>query len=555
MIDRIADGKADAGAELEEAGKVLAGQLAACITEPVADPTPATAKPRDTWRIELAFGRDVLRHGMDPMSFVRYLGTLGTVESVVTRFDRMPPAPAMDAESCYMDLDIEFRGAVDRQALESVFEFVRDDCKIHIEPPRMPEGAPHEAQAPSPEAAAKTGTAHEGSLVRVRADKLDELINLVGELVIASSGVGLTAKRTANLALVESAATLEGLVEEVRDRALKLRMVPIGDTFARFGRVVRDLGRELGKDVELGLSGTDTELDKSMVEKISDPLMHLVRNALDHGIESAAERERLGKPARGQLRLNAYHESGSIVIEIADDGRGLDRARIVRRAIERGLLTADQVPTDREIHRLVMEPGFSTADAVSSISGRGVGMDVVRRNVEALRGAISIDSDEGHGTTVSLRLPLTLAIIEGFAVGVGEAPYVLPLDAVVECLELPAGDRGQQGECGYINLRGAVLPLLHLREIFDASGEGGRRQNIVVVQYAGQQAGFVVDTLMGEFQTVIKPLGRLFQRLSGISGSAILGSGEVALILDVQALVARAIGTEAARPHGAQLIS
>jgi len=335
------------------------------------------------------------------------------------------------------------------------------------------------------------------------------------------------------------------MVEEVRDRALKLRMVPIGETFARFTRVSRDLCRELGKGVELVLSGTETELDKYMVDSIADPLLHLVRNAIDHGIEPAGLRRERGKPAAGRLRLNAFHDSGSIVIEVSDDGRGLDRGRILERALERGLIGPGHAPSDDEIHRLIMQSGFSTAKTISNISGRGVGMDVVKRNVESLRGSLAIDSVEGQGTTFTMRLPLTLAIIDGFLVGVDKSSYVVPLEMVVECLELSAEDRARISDSGYINLRGEVLPLLRLREVFEVQGGAVRRENIVVVSYAGQRAGFVVDTLLGEFQTVIKPLGRLFERLSGISGSTILGNGEVALILDAPALVQRAVGAEA----------
>jgi len=316
---------------------------------------------------------------------------------------------------------------------------------------------------------------------------------------------------------------------------------------ASASRLARDLGRELGKDIELELTGTETEMDKSMVDKIADPLMHLVRNAIDHGIEPAGLRSERGKPPAGRLQLNAYHDSGSIVIEVVDDGGGLNRKKILARAVERGLLPAGHTPSDEEIHRLIMQPGFSTASEVTNVSGRGVGMDIVRRNIETLRGTLSIDSVENQGTTMSMRLPLTLAIIEGFLVGVDRSSYVVPLDMVVECLELSAEDRLRIRESGYINLRGEVLPLLRLRDVFEVTGDSGKRENIVVVNYAGRRAGFVVDALLGEFQTVIKPLGKLFERLSGISGSTILANGEVALILDAPALVHSA-RSQAKRP-------
>jgi len=564
-----------------------------------------------TWHISLRFGRDVLRNGLDPLSFIRYLDGLGEITSTITLLDAMPEASIMDPESCYLGMELDFSGQVDKKTVDDVFDYLRDDCAIRILPPysrisdyielinSLPEdkgrlgellvasgaltqrelvrglefqsaaataaGAGREGNRPKlgeilvgqgavqnelvdaaldKQDLIKKNKAIESSFLRVRADKLDELITLVGELVIASAGVNVVAQRAAGGEMVEAAFTLGRLVEEVRDRALKLRMVPIGETFNRFQRVVRDLGRELGKEVDLILSGTETELDKSMVEKLSDPLMHLVRNALDHGIESAALRAQRGKPQRARVYLNSYHESGSIVIEVADDGAGLDRDKIVKRAVERGLVSVDQALSETEIARLVMEAGFSTAEEVTNVSGRGVGMDVVRRNVEALRGTVSIDSAKGEGTSVAIRLPLTLAIIDGFAVGVGSAAYVLPLETVVECMELSGDERTEVRERGYINLRGEVLPLLRLRDVFEVRGETAKRENIVVVQYGGQQAGFVVDELMGKFQTVIKPLGKLFERLSGISGSTILGAGEVALILDVPALVQRAIRAE-----------
>jgi two-component system chemotaxis sensor kinase CheA len=537
-----------------DAGSILSAQLEAYLSPaaPTFDPSPLTQGPREAtasrWHLSVQFGLDVLRHGMDPLSFIRYLGTLGTIESVKTRFD-MPAAAEMDPESCYAAVEIDFRGAVDKGTLEQAFEFVRDDCTLSVTPAEVAEAQP----TPLPAGAivdrrySSDRRALDTSVLRVRADKLDELITLIGELVIAGAGTRLLAQRSGNSDLIESTVSSEALVEQIRDSALKLRMVPIGESFTRFNRVVRDLGQELGKEVELVLTGSDTELDKSMIEKVSDPLMHLVRNALDHGIETPAERQSAGKPSTARLELKAFHDSGNIVIEVADDGAGLDREKILARAIERGLAESPAGVTDAEIHQFIMEPGFSTAAAVTNVSGRGMGMDVVKRNIESMRGSVAIRSTEGAGTTVSIRLPLTLAIIDGFLVGVGRSTYVVPLDMVVECIELSAEERTAIRGQSFINLREKVLPLLRLRDAFEVEGDAGKRENIVVVTCGGRQAGLVVDTLQGEFQTVIKPLGRIFEHLGGISGSTILGTGDVALILDVPVLVQRAIGTEASR--------
>ena len=555
----------------------------------------------DNWHISLRFGLDVLRKGMDPASFLRYLGEFGQIISLITLPDAMPEADEMDPESCYLGFEISYQSDADKARIESVFDFVRDDCVIHIWPPHskladfissietLPEdtmrlgeilvkcGALTQNELDSAlntqadlemetgsaasskigdvlvnqgsvtaelvdAAAAKQGKVAEkksleSQLIRVQAAKLDQLIDLVGEMVIASAGANMQARKSGESALVESTSVITMLVEQIRDSALQLRMVQIGETFTRFQRVVRDTSRELGKDIELVITGGDAELDKSVVEKLGDPLMHLVRNALDHGIESPEKRTAKGKPAKGTLRLNAYHESGSIAIEIIDDGAGMNREKILNKAREREIIGHNQTLTDSEIFGLIFEPGFSTADKITNISGRGVGLDVVKRNITALRGSVEVESKEGEGSTFRIRLPLTLAIIDGFLVGVGKASYVIPLGTVVECIELSEKDRAETLKHQYINLRGEVLPFVRLREQFDIKERGGKRENIVVVQYAGQKIGLVVDELMGEFQTVIKPLGSIFKHIKGIGGSTILGSGEVALILDVQSLV------------------
>jgi two-component system chemotaxis sensor kinase CheA len=570
--------------------------VAASATDPAVTVLPAESAQTATWHLSLRFGSDSLRNGMDPLSFIRYLRSLGDIVGLTTLSDALPALPAMDPEASYLGYEINFRSEATKQQIEDVFEFVRDDAHITILPAHsriadyieliraLPEddlrlgellvqvgtltrheldralreqqretdadGA-HEPlgeilarddKTPQPIVQAaldkqrqvKEKRARESQLLRVAADKLDVLINLVGELVIASAGNALQAREPAQ---VEAAAQVTRLVEEIRERALKLRMVEIGETFARFQRVVRDTARELGKDIALQIQGAETELDKSMVESIADPLMHLVRNAMDHGLETAEARLAAGKPAQGRLRLAAGHDAGSIVIEVADDGGGLKRDRILGKAIERGLLAAEQAATmsDSEVWQLIFEPGFSTADKITDLSGRGVGMDVVRRNIEAIRGSIDIESQAGAGTTIRLRLPLTLAIIDGFMVESAGRTYVLPLDAVVECLQLPP-ETGHRGH--YINLRGEVLPLLDLRTALGGRGEPPARRNVVVVHAAGQRAGLVVDRLLGEYQTVIKPLGELFAHLRGIGGSTILGNGMVALIVDVPALLA-----------------
>ncbi|MDR7048140.1 two-component system chemotaxis sensor kinase CheA [Duganella sp. 3397] len=374
--------------------------------------------------------------------------------------------------------------------------------------------------------------AQENRSIRVDSDKLDRLIDLVGELIIAGARTSVIGQRLHNTELLEATSTLSGLVEEVRDAALELRMVKIGATFNRFQRVVHDVARELGKDIGLAVDGEDAELDKTVVEKIGDPLMHLVRNAMDHGIEPAAVRIAAGKPARGMITLNAFHESGSIVIEVSDDGGGLRKEKILAKAIERGLVDPERKLTDAEIYNLIFEAGFSTAETITNLSGRGVGMDVVKRNITALRGSVDVRSTEGQGATVTVRLPLTLAIIDGFLVQVGSSVFVIPLDTIEECIEF-AAEPGQD----YSNLRGQVLPFIRLRSLFHIGGAPTRRESIVVLRFGKVRAGLVVDTLLGEFQTVIKPLSPIFSEVRCISGSTILGSGDVALILDVGALL------------------
>ncbi|QKE62089.1 chemotaxis protein CheA [Aquipseudomonas campi] len=549
----------------------------------------------DLWHISLRPNSDVLRNGMDPLSFLRYLGKLGRIVYIHTLTDQVPDAAGFDAETSYLGYELEFESSASKQEIEDAFEFIREDSQLLILPPHSAIDAYIKLISSLPEAPGRLGemlvrsgalTTHElqrvlerqssgrqpapplGTLlveeqlvappvvsaalhkqkqseekrsqeqvfIKVEVGKLDQLINLVGELVIAGAAASLSLRQGDPAAMAEANEGVATLVEHIRDASLSLRMVAIGEVFQRFPRVVRDISKELGKDIELLITGADTELDKSMVEKLADPLMHIVRNAMDHGIEPADTRQSYGKTARGLLRLNAFHESGSIVIEVSDDGRGLDRERILAKAIEKGLVQADQVLSDAEVYRLIFEPGFSTAAQVTNLSGRGVGMDVVRRNIEQLRGEVEVLSEFGQGSTVRIRLPLTLAIIDGFQVKVAGEVFVLPLDQVIECVDLGA----QQDLHELFNLRGEALPYVRLRELFGLETAVDGRASLVVLQFGASRAGVVVDELVGEFQAVIKPLGQIFARNKILSGSTILGDGSVALILDVPQLIHRA---------------
>lgn len=611
LVSAIKDGVLQPDHALDARGESLLVRLHQITSGHVAtQPELETAETgaSDCWHISVRFGLDVLKNGMDPLSFLRYLATFGELVSVHTVDSDLPPPDEMDAQACYVGFEMRYRSDADKARIEGAFEFVRDDCSLRILPPRarlsdylqliraLPEederiGAilvkcgtltAHEltcalriqaqlAAEPSPptigeiliaqrtvqpavvEAAAskqkqaRTVKSGDASSIRVDADKLERLINLVGELIIAGASTNLIARAAGLANLNEATSRMSRLVEDIRDQALQLRMVQIGGAFSRFQRVVRDVARELDKDIRLELSGAETELDKNVIEEINDPLMHLVRNAMDHGIEDALTRQQRGKPIQGVVRLNAYHDYGSVVIEVSDDGGGLDRERILAKAVERGLISDGAVLSDKEIFGLIFEPGFSTAAKVTNLSGRGVGMDVVKRNVTELRGEVEVDSVNGVGTTVRIRLPLTLAIIDGFLVRVGRSSYVLPLDTVDECIEAPASSNPDSMEHQFVDLRGAALPYIRLRDVFRVAGAPTRRESIVVVRVGKLRAGFVVDELLGEHQTVIKPLAQMLSHAPGLSGSTVLADGSIALIIDTPALLRKCIEVFEAR--------
>ncbi len=633
LVESALSGVQSLDESLKQVDAELVAQLNTYLGVPVESETveqPLSVTPPEAgeegvenknWHISLRFGSDALRNGMDPASFINYLGKVGELASITLIDDAIPQWRDYDPESCYLGFEIVLISPdANKETIEEVFEFVLDDCRINILPPhshiesyiklieQLPEeelrigdilvacgaltsqekenilnaqdhmadeviaSGRDEKAPPLGEVAVdqqvvqqavvdaavkkqsniKKQNVNAQQTIRVNSLKLESLVNLVGELVIGSANSELISRRLGDTDLNEAMENLLRLVEEVRDTALGLRMVQIGETFNRFKRVVREVSRDTGKDIGLHISGADTELDKTLIEKIGDPLMHLVRNSVDHGIESPEKRKAMGKPEKGNVNLDAFHDSGSIVIQIRDDGGGLSKEKILNKALEKGLVQEGQKLTDQEIYRLIFEAGFSTAEKVSNLSGRGVGMDVVRRNIEALRGHVEIESEEGKGTTISIRLPLTLAIIDGFQVRVGDAQYIVPLDMVDECIELNESLKGQDEQANYINLRGEILPFMHLRELFDSAevaSDSRHRDNIVVVQFAGHKAGFIVDELLGEHQTVIKPLGGVFRNLKGISGATILGSGEVAMIIDIPEMLNRVISKSQKQAH------
>lgn len=505
--------------------------------------TPAASDSLRSWRIELRLNEDLLRSGMDPIEFLRLLHSLGTVHHVHTRADTIPAAADMDPESCYLAFSILLTAECEREDIENIFEFVREGSEITVQEADIShdtaDAALHGSQA-KPSLSSHSGPQQGQTplqLVRVPVGRLDSLVDLLGELVIAGATAAQLANHQGNTALRDAINGLERLIGQMREATLGLRMLPINEIFEPLPRLVRSVARDSAKEVGLTMTGGDTELDKTLLEKVSEPLMHIVRNAIDHGIETPDERMAAGKPPAGLLLLNAYQESGSVVIEVTDDGRGLDYEAITRKALQRGLVRPGQSLSDDELGRLLLEPGFSTREQAGRHSGRGVGMDIVHERVEALRGEVEVLSRRGRGTTVRLRLPLTLAIIDGFLVTVGESSFVIPLELMVECVDA----RQHLIRDGAVILRGERLPCLRLREVFSLPVLRNERESLVVVQYGSRQrAGLFVDGVLGEVQAVVKPLGRLFDKVGGLSGSTVLGDGRLALILDVPQLIHRA---------------
>jgi two-component system chemotaxis sensor kinase CheA len=522
------------------------------------------------WRIHFAPGPKLLRHGNDPLRILRELNGLG---ACTVRVDAMkiPPLAELDAEECKMSWNIELTGAVAEEAVRAVFEWVEGECELRIDavgrasevPARQPAAAPASSTTPTataagPEAAgeaarAQGGNSGEGGSIRVSIEKIDELLNSVGELVITQSVLSQLAAplegRDAE-ELRNALGQLERHMRSLQESVMRVRMLPISFVFNRFPRLVRDLGQRLGKRIELRMNGDTTELDKTVLEKIGDPLVHLVRNSIDHGIEKPEARVAAGKSAGGTIELNAYHKGGSVVVEVSDDGGGLKRERILAKARERGLVAADEELTEDRIFNLIFAPGFSTADVVSDVSGRGVGMDVVKRNINELGGHVQIFSTPGKGSMVRIRLPLTLAILDGQLARVGNEVYVVPIVSIVETIQVRrelVSSIASQGEV--FRLRDDYLPIVRLYELFGIQPDHTELLDglLMIVEADGKRVGLFVDELMSQQQVVIKSLETNFRPVTGLAGATMLGDGRVALILDIPGVMTRFQNREARR--------
>lgn len=576
-VDRLRDllvagrdgGELDPGDVVEQQNKLeaLLGQTgtAAADTDSNDDQIAVAQKNsivHAAWTISFYPQVDMFRSGNDPLRIIRELGCLGKLQ-VEVDLSQLPKLSQLDPEQCYLGWSIRLDGKVDRAAIEEVFVWVSGDCKLDISPIE----AEKAVQTAGPIAGSVVGangelvgdrrvgdrragdrrksggTAKETTSIRVDTDKVDEIINQVGELVITQamlSALGEDFAMEKIQSLRSGLGQLERNSRNLQESVMRMRMLPISYAFNRLPRMVHDLSAKLGKKVRLDINGETTELDKTVIEKIGDPLVHLVRNSLDHGLEMPQERVAAGKSETGVIMLNAYHQGGSIIVEVGDDGRGIDEAKILAKAIEKGMVAADAKPSREQIHEFLFAPGLSTVEEVSDVSGRGVGMDVVRRNIQSLGGTVEVYSEKGRGTTFKVRLPLTLAIVDGQSIAVGEEYYIIPLISIVESLQ----GRGQNfnkvaGKGELIKFRDQYVPIIRLYEVFDAQTRIRQLEDglIVIVEGEGRMAAFLVDELLGQQQVVIKSLEQNFRRIDGVSGATILGDGSVALILDVPGLI------------------
>ncbi len=549
-----------------------------------------------TYRIRLRLNADIITTGTRPDSLLRELAGLGSCQ-IVAHGDEIPLLDQLSPDACYVYWDIILTTDQGTNAIKDVFIFVEDDVELKIEviddgqhldedtdykrlgeilldrgditheqlddilteckpigqklidsskvAPERIQVALKEQEIVRAVRGQRQAKAVTGS-VRVPAERLDFLVDMVGELVTVQARLSQAAMGYEDSNLLAIAEEVERLTTELRDNSLNMRMLPIGTTFSKFKRLVRDLSSELGKDIELKTIGADTELDKTVIEKLNDPLVHLIRNSLDHGIEMPQDRVQGGKSATGTVLLTAAHSGDSVEITIKDDGKGLDRAAIFTKGVEKGLIAADSQLSDSDVFNLIFAAGFSTAKVVTGVSGRGVGMDVVKRAIDALRGSINIESEAGVGSTITIRIPLTLAIIESLLVGINTDSYALPLSIVEECVELTREDIANAHGRHLVNVRDQIIPYIPLRQEFLIEGEPPEVEQVVITNLNGNRIGFVVDQVVGQHQSVIKTLGRMYKDVESFSGATILGDGSVALILDINQLLQKAKQTEKA---------
>jgi len=544
--------------KLIEKFQAFAGESAAHVKagDPQVNvPQQATSETGEKlWEIRFRPYPGLFGCGGNPVLLMRDLSALGSCE-VKTHTDTVPPLADIDPGACYLWWTVTLQTSADHDAIHDVFMFVDDGAELEIKvvAAEQVEGTVQGKglQESSTGEAPKTGVpaaqknAEPGavkalakeSTVRVPAGRLDRLVNLVGELVMNQSRLTQMMTQIGAPELANPVQEIERLVAELRDDVLGIRMLPIGTLFSRFRRMVHDLAQELGKEVDLVTEGADTELDKSILDQLGEPLVHLIRNCIDHGIEPGDERVSKGKPRRGTIRLNAVHMGSNVVVSIQDDGRGICRAIVRAKAVEKQLISNDANLSDKEVLNLLMLPGFSTAQKITNVSGRGVGMDVVKRQIDVLRGTVLIASEEGAGTSMSLTLPLTLAIIEGLLVQLSESRLIFPMSAVTENVELLGSERRTKNGRNVISVRGELIPYIDLRALFEMDGAVPEIEKIVIVEHEEQRVGFVVDRVLGTHQTVLQPLGRFFRNVTVASGATIMGDGGVALILDIASII------------------
>ena len=557
MLDDSVEGKA----ERHESSAAIIAKLEQLTGLVGSEPNPALASAQPTpghaiadsnsWHVCFRPGPDLMRNGAHPALLLRELQQLGQMK-IKADMAAIPPLRELDPERCYLSWDLILTTAATREAIRDVFIFVEDASELTIEPAQ--ESANEAVGGIASNRVSKASEAKSGerrssdapetaSSIRVPASKLDQFVDLVGELVTVQARLSEIATRQEDPDVLAVSEEIERLTGSLRESSISIRMMPIRATFERFRRLVHDLARDLHKDAELTIEGAETELDKTVIDQLADPLMHLIRNSMDHGIESPEARIAAGKTATAMIRLSARHSGASILIDVTDDGKGIDADAVRDRAIEKGLVAADAQLSEAEIFSLILAPGFSTAEQITDVSGRGVGMDVVRRSVDALRGSIDIASKTSVGTTVTLRLPLTLSIIDGLLVRVGGAHFVLPVATILECIELTRQDIERANGKHVVNVRGEIIPYIRLREYFHIQTERPEREQIMIAETEQGRYGFVVDKVLGDHQTVIKNLGRFYRHVHILSGATVLGDGTVALILDPHRLVLEVLRT------------